>query len=68
MDSKYIEIEVRVVAEGDKSYLCALDNDQGEQWIPKNQIEDPDQYKVTNNRWVKMYLTRWIIDQMEIEV
>lgn len=60
--SNYIHLKVKkVVAETEKAFLLRTEDDE-EYWIPKNQMADPDDYKV-NDKDCEIAITDWIANQ-----
>ena len=62
--SKWIHLDdVRVVKETDKAFLIEIE--EGEFWIPKNQVSDPGDY--AEGDWgVSISITEWIAGEKGI--
>ena len=62
--SNWIHLDVEEIkAETDAAFLIVLDD--GEYWIPKSQISDPEDYEKGDTD-VSMSITEWIAEQKGI--
>lgn len=62
--SSWIHLDVEEIkAETDRAFLIVLDD--GEHWIPKSHISDPDEYE-KGDVGVSMSISEWIAEQKGI--
>ena len=62
--SRWIHLDdVNVLKETDKAFLIEVE--EGEFWIPKNQVSDPDDYS-EGDEGASMSITEWIAGQKGI--
>lgn len=55
----------RVLKETEKALLLLLEDDDREEWIPKNQISDPDMYG-EGDEDITVSVTEWIANQKDL--
>lgn len=64
-EQKYILVPVdKVVAATDMALLLEVDGE--EYWVPKSQMEDPDEF-VRGDRNVEIFMTEWIAKQKGLD-